>query len=92
MLVSLAGAYPSAAAFLGRLLALHTNMRLMWKDLPDTDTLVYYELKYITAMKSCMPHNIGQLGWKDLPRTNILVYSTRAHCCTTSYRRNLRMS
>jgi hypothetical protein len=33
----------SAAPILGRLVALLTNIRLGWKDLPGISTLAYYE-------------------------------------------------
>ncbi len=32
-------------------MALPTNMRLGWKDLPRTNTLAYYENPYITVVK-----------------------------------------
>ncbi len=39
-------------ASLGQTLALPANIRLGWKGLPGTNTLVYYENPYITAVKS----------------------------------------
>jgi hypothetical protein len=33
----------SGAPLLGRLLALHANIRLSWKGLPGTNALAYYE-------------------------------------------------
>jgi hypothetical protein len=42
----------SGAPFYGRLLALPTNIRLDWKDLPGTNAQAYYEKSYLTAVKS----------------------------------------
>jgi hypothetical protein len=47
MFVGKAGVYPkknhSGALLYGWLLALPTNNRLGWKNLPGTNTLVYYQ-------------------------------------------------
>jgi hypothetical protein len=38
----------------GKFLALLTNIRLGWKDLPGTNTLAYHDHSQITAVKSFM--------------------------------------
>ncbi len=42
----------SGAPLKGWLLALPTNNRLGWKDLPEANTLPYYENSKLTAVKS----------------------------------------
>ncbi len=51
----------SDAPFKGRLLALSKNIRLVWKDLPGTNALAYYEKSELMAVKrGCKKlYNIG---------------------------------
>ncbi len=42
----------SDAPLQGKLLALPTNNRLIWKVLPGTNTLAYYKNSYLKAVKS----------------------------------------
>jgi hypothetical protein len=44
MFVNKAGAYPSKAPFQGRLLALPSNIRLGWKNLPRANDLAYWAI------------------------------------------------
>ncbi len=48
------GAFPRVeqVASLGYNLALPTNIRLGWKGFPGTNTLAYYEIPYVTTVKS----------------------------------------
>ncbi len=46
------GLHLSGSQLLGRLLALPAKIMLGWKDLPGTNTLVYYKNSKITDMKS----------------------------------------
>jgi hypothetical protein len=56
MFASKARSYPSwgflCTAYLGRLLALLANIRPGWNDLPDTNTIVYYEYSLDTKTVS----------------------------------------
>ncbi len=51
----------SGSAEKGWLLASPTNIRLGWKNLPETNTLAYYENLSITAAKSFIVQGPGSM-------------------------------